>query len=108
MTTKIMYWTIITEDVPEAVEDTAILYLQKLMDERGLDEDTIESRCYATQQLADTNVQVVSLRLSYQHEDPNGAVGIVLPMLRYLMEKYSGLAFAFDGMKFHDIGRGPL
>lgn len=105
MPTKIMYYTIVTEDMPEDVENTAILYLQKLMDERGLDEDTIESRCYATQQLAETNVQVVSLRLSYQHENPNDAVGVVLPMLRYLMEKYAGLAFAFDGMKFHDIGR---
>jgi len=105
MTTKIMYYTIITEDGSEDVEDTAILYLQTLLNERGLDEDTIESRCYATQQLAETNVQVISLRLSYQHEYPDGGVGVVLPMLRYLMEKYAGLAFAFDGMKFHDIGR---
>lgn len=105
MTTKIMYYTIVTEDMPEDVENTAFLYLQTLLDERGIDEDTVESRCYATQQLAETNVQVISLRLSYQHEYPDGAVGVALPMLRYLMEKYAGLAFAFDGMKFHDIRR---
>ena len=101
MSTHHYTFTIVTDTPPEQVEDQAILILQPILDERGIDTDTIESRCAAMQQLAHTWCQAIVITLTHKAEDNQWSLGVPTTLLEKLTEAYK-LVY-IGNLSFHEV-----